>query len=84
DVLILLLLMRLGFRKIEAVVATLVLVILLVFAYEVILAQPNVPELLKGYLPHADIVTNKSMLYLSLGIVGATVMPHDLFLGSSI
>ncbi|WP_180369532.1 Nramp family divalent metal transporter, partial [Oenococcus oeni] len=49
DVLILLLLMRLGFRKIEAIVATLVAVVLFVFSYEVILSQPNIPEVLKGY-----------------------------------
>ncbi|EHO52583.1 Nramp family divalent metal transporter [Lentilactobacillus kisonensis] len=84
DVLILLLLMKLGFRKIEAIVATLVAVILLVFSYEVFLSGPQVTELLEGYFPSTDIVTNKSMLYLALGIVGATVMPHDLYLGSSI
>ncbi|MCH4172624.1 MAG: Nramp family divalent metal transporter [Lactobacillus sp.] len=84
DVLLLLLLMKLGFRKIEAIVATLVAVILLVFSYEVALSNPNIKELLAGYLPTPQIVTNKSMLYLALGIVGATVMPHDLYLGSSI
>ncbi|MFD1393807.1 Nramp family divalent metal transporter [Lacticaseibacillus jixianensis] len=84
DVLILLLLMKLGFRKIEAIVATLVGVIFLVFAYEVFLAQPSVTGILEGYLPVTSILTHKSMLYLSLGIVGATVMPHDLYLGSSI
>ncbi|OIL36493.1 divalent metal cation transporter [Oenococcus oeni] len=84
DVLILLLLMRLGFRKIEAIVATLVAVVLFVFSYEVILSQPNIPEVLNGYLPTYKIVTNTPMLYLALGIVGATIMPHDLYLGSSI
>jgi manganese transport protein len=84
DVLILLLLMKMGFRKIEAIVATLVAVILLVFAYEVFLSGPKVDQVLAGYFPSSDILTNKSMLYLSLGIVGATVMPHDLYLGSSI
>ncbi|KRO18931.1 Nramp family divalent metal transporter [Lacticaseibacillus saniviri] len=84
DVLILLLLMKLGFRKIEAIVATLVIVIVLVFAYEVFLARPEFNQILAGYVPSSSILTNKSMLYLSLGIVGATVMPHDLFLGSSI
>ncbi|GAF41103.1 manganese transport protein MntH [Agrilactobacillus composti DSM 18527 = JCM 14202] len=84
DVLLLLLLMKLGFRKIEAIVATLVAVILLVFSYEVALSNPNIKELLAGYIPAPQIVTNKSMLYLALGIVGATVMPHDLYLGSSI
>ncbi|YAB14735.1 Nramp family divalent metal transporter [Lactiplantibacillus plantarum] len=84
DVLILLLLMKLGFRKIEAIVATLVAVILFVFLYEVIISQPNIPEMLKGYVPTSRIVSNRSMLFLALGIVGATVMPHNLYLGSSI
>ncbi|UIF29073.1 Nramp family divalent metal transporter [Levilactobacillus brevis] len=84
DVLILLVLMKLGFRKIEAIVATLVAVILFVFLYEVILAKPEVTQMLEGYLPSSAIVTNHGMLYLTLGIVGATVMPHDLYLGSSI
>lgn len=84
DVLLLLVLMKLGFRKIEAIVATLVAVILFVFLYEVILSQPQMSEVVKGYLPSSHVVTNQGMLYLSLGIVGATVMPHDLYLGSSI
>lgn len=84
DVLILLVLMKLGFRKIEAIVATLVAVILFVFLYEVILAKPEITQMLEGYLPSSAIVTNHGMLYLTLGIVGATVMPHDLYLGSSI
>ncbi|AKP64897.1 manganese transport protein MntH [Levilactobacillus koreensis JCM 16448] len=84
DVLVLLVLMKLGFRKIEAIVATLVAVILFVFLYEVILAQPHMNEVLEGYLPSSKVITNHGMLYLSLGIVGATVMPHDLYLGSSI
>lgn len=84
DVLLLLVLMKLGFRKIEAIVATLVAVILLVFAYEVALSNPSIAGIIGGYVPKTDIITNHSMLYLSLGIVGATVMPHDLYLGSSI
>ena len=84
DVLILLLLMKLGFRKIEAIVATLVAVILFVFLYEVIISQPNIPEMFKGYVPTSRIVSDRSMLFLALGIVGATVMPHNLYLGSSI
>lgn len=84
DVLILLLLMKLGFRKIEAIVATLVAVILIVFAYEVLLSDSSISGIIKGYVPSVEILGNNSMLYLSLGIVGATVMPHDLYLGSSI
>ncbi|KRN28836.1 NRAMP family manganese (Mn2+) transporter [Lactobacillus selangorensis] len=84
DVLLLLLLMKLGFRKIEAIVATLVGVIVLVFLYEVVLAKPDIAQMFAGYVPTSKIITNKPMLYLTLGIVGATVMPHDLYLGSSI
>ncbi|WP_125769446.1 Nramp family divalent metal transporter [Lapidilactobacillus wuchangensis] len=84
DVLLLLFLMKLGFRKIEAIVATLVAVILLVFAYEVFLAKPDMVGILNGYLPRMETLTNHPMLYWALGIVGATVMPHDLYLGSSI
>lgn len=84
DVLILLFLMRLGFHKIEAIVATLVAVILFVFAYEVFLSKPDALGVLGGYVPRAKILTNQPMLYMALGIVGATVMPHDLYLGSSI
>jgi len=84
DVFLLLLLMRLGFRKIEAIVATLVGVILVVFLYQVILAKPDIGSMFAGFVPHTNIVTDKGMLYLSLGIVGATVMPHNLYLHSSI
>ncbi|WP_338215191.1 Nramp family divalent metal transporter [Lacticaseibacillus salsurivasis] len=84
DVLLLLLLMKMGFRKIEAIVATLVAVILVVFGYEVFLAKPDLGGIVNGYLPTSDLITNHGMLYLTMGIVGATVMPHDLYLGSSI
>lgn len=84
DVFLLLLLMKLGFRKIEAIVATLVAVILFVFLYQVILAKPDIPAMFAGFVPQTDILTNNGMLYLSLGIVGATVMPHNLYLHSSI
>lgn len=84
DVLLLLVLTKLGFRKIEAIIVTLITVVLLVFAYEVFLSQPNITKVFQGYLPTERIVTNTPMLYLALGIVGATIMPHDLYLGSSI
>ena len=84
DVLLLLLLMKLGFRKIEAIVACLIFVILAVFTYEVVLAQPELGPMVKGFIPDPVILQNQSMLYLSLGIVGATVMPHNLYLHSSI
>ncbi|WDT65291.1 Nramp family divalent metal transporter [Companilactobacillus crustorum] len=84
DVLLLLVLMKLGFRKIEAIVATLIMVILFVFLYEVILARPDMGQMVVGFVPDPKILQNQSMLYLSLGIVGATVMPHNLYLHSSI
>ncbi|BDR53625.1 divalent metal cation transporter MntH [Bombiscardovia nodaiensis] len=83
DVLILLLLTHVGFRRIEAIVSALILVIMLVFVYEVILAQPNVPAMLEGFIPSKQILGN-GQLTMALGIVGATVMPHNLYLHSSI
>ncbi|MGO3731795.1 MAG: Nramp family divalent metal transporter [Vagococcus sp.] len=84
DVFLLLTLTKLGFRKIEAIVMTLIATIFVIFLYEVILGQPNIPELLQGFLPKKEIVTDKRALLLALGIVGATVMPHNLYLHSSI
>jgi len=83
DVLLLLVLTRLGFRKIEAIVMTLILVILVVFLYEVIIAQPYMPDVLKGLIPQKQVL-HRGELTMALGIVGATVMPHNLYLGSSI
>lgn len=83
DVLLLLFLMKLGFRKIEAIVMTLILVIMLVFCYEVIIAQPNFPAVLQGFIPQKQVL-NHGQLTMALGIVGATVMPHNLYLHSSI
>lgn len=84
DVFLLLSLTKLGFRKIEALVASLIIIIFSVFAYEVALADPNIGEVLKGFIPDFKITSDKSMLFLALGIVGATVMPHNLYLHSSI
>lgn len=83
DVLLLLFLMKLGFRKIEAIVMTLILVIMLVFCYEVIIAQPNLPAVLQGFIPQKQVL-NHGQLTMALGIAGATVMPHNLYLHSSI
>lgn len=83
DVLLLLFLMKLGFRKIEAIVMTLILVIMLVFCYEVIIAQPDLPAVLQGFIPQKQVL-NHGQLTMALGIVGATVMPHNLYLHSSI
>ncbi len=84
DVFLLLALTKLGFRKIEAIVSGLILVIFSVFLYEVILSQPNVSQMVQGFIPDPEIATNKGMLFIALGIVGATVMPHNLYLHSSI
>ena len=89
DVFLLLSLMKLGFRKIEAVVTTLILTILGIFIYLVALSKPSFSGILHGYLPHLSIfnlhqTTTNSQLTLALGIIGATVMPHNLYLHSSI
>ncbi|AEJ23779.1 Mn2+/Fe2+ transporter, NRAMP family protein [Weissella koreensis KACC 15510] len=91
DVFLLLLLMKFGFRKIEAIVMTLILTILAIFAYLVILSQPDIAAMFKGYLPSLQTMNNshamgggETRLMLSLGIIGATVMPHNLYLHSSI
>ncbi|QEA59301.1 divalent metal cation transporter [Leuconostoc koreense] len=91
DVILLLLLMKFGFRKIEAIVMTLIITILVIFAYLVILSKPQLASMFGGYLPqlqtlstHTPIGGGDSQLTLTLGIIGATVMPHNLYLHSSI
>jgi len=84
DVLLVLALQAKGFRALEAVVVTLVLTIGGCFAYELVVSSPHLPDVLKGLLPTTEIVTNPAMLYIAIGILGATVMPHNLYLHSSI
>lgn len=84
DVLLLLLLALVGFRKIEAIVATLIITIFAVFLYEVLLSNPDVGAIAAGFIPNTQIATNQGQLLIALGIVGATVMPHNLYLHSSI
>ncbi len=84
DVLIVLLLKRRGFRYVEAIVAGLVAVIGLSFAAELFLSRPDVAGMLAGFVPSPEIVRNPGMLYIGIGILGATVMPHNLYLHSSI
>lgn len=84
DVLIILFFQYKGFRFIESVVATLIIVITGSFVFEMILSHPQIFPMLHGLLPQARVVTNPSMLYISIGILGATVMPHNLYLHSSI
>jgi manganese transport protein len=84
DVLIVLALQGRGFRWIEALVITLIATIAGCFAYEIFFAQPLWREAASGFVPHMEILRNREMLYLAIGILGATVMPHNLYLHSSI
>lgn len=89
DVFILLCLMQFGFRKIEAIVFCLIATIFIIFVYEVVRASPEYSQIMNGFIPKRDIFTatikgHDSALMLALGIVGATVMPHNLYLHSSI
>ncbi len=84
DVFLILFLQAKGFRIIESIVAGLIAIILGCFAYEIILSKPDLFPILSGLLPQKEIVTNPSMLYIAIGILGATVMPHNLYLHSSI
>ncbi|HMH79312.1 MAG TPA: Nramp family divalent metal transporter [Candidatus Acidoferrum sp.] len=84
DVLIVLALQGRGFRLIEAFVITLIASIALCFAYEIFFAQPIWREAAVGFIPRWEILRNREMLYIGIGILGATVMPHNLYLHSSI
>ncbi len=84
DVFLILWLQTKGFRKIEAFIIAMTGVIFASFAIQVALADPVWSEVIKGFAPTTDIVTNPNMLYLALGIIGATVMPHNLYLHSGI
>jgi len=84
DVLVILFFQYKGFRYIESLVAGLITIILVCFAYEIIVSKPEVAAILNGLIPSAQIVTDPTMLYIAIGILGATVMPHNLYLHSSI
>ncbi|WP_312075753.1 Nramp family divalent metal transporter [Chryseobacterium sp.] len=84
DVLIILLLQAKGFRWIESIVGGLIFIILGCFVYELVISQPALNEVFGGLIPKKEIITNPAMLYIAIGILGATVMPHNLYLHSSI
>lgn len=84
DVVLVLLLMNRGFRALEAFVIALLLVIFGCFAIQMVIAAPPLQAVLAGFIPHAQVVTDPKALYLAIGIIGATVMPHNLYLHSSI
>ena len=84
DAFLLLLLMNKGFRFLEAFVIALLIVIAVCFTVQIVAAAPPVGAVLRGFIPSSAIVTNPAMLYIAIGIIGATVMPHNLYLHSSI
>jgi manganese transport protein len=84
DVFLILWLQNLGFRWIEAFIVTLLGVITVCFAVQIAMADPDWGAVIRGFAPTTEIVRNPDMLYLALGILGATVMPHNLYLHSGI
>ena len=84
DAFLLLLLMNRGFRFLEAFIVALLVVIAVCFGIQIAAASPPIAALLGGFVPSSQIVTNPEMLYIAIGIIGATVMPHNLYLHSSI
>ena len=84
DVLLVLYLQNRGFRYVEALVIAVILTIGSCFLAELIFAKPNLAGVAGGFLPSAELLKNKEMLFIAIGILGATVMPHNLYLHSSI
>ncbi len=84
DVMLLLYLQNKGVRVLEALVITLVATVGVCFGFELLLARPDMVGIAKGFIPTLDIVSDKEKLYIAIGILGATVMPHNLYLHSSI
>src|SRR5437016_5126234 len=84
DVLVVMFLQQKGFRYIEALVITLILTIGTCFLAEIIFSKPAIVAVLGGFAPRFEVIKNTNMLYVAIGILGATVMPHNLYLHSSI
>lgn len=84
DVLLLLLMQHKGFRYLELLVILLIVTILLCFTVNIILSRPALVAVLQGFIPTLELVTNAEMLYIAVGILGATVMPHNLYLHSAV
>ncbi|AFZ61158.1 Nramp family divalent metal transporter [Anabaena cylindrica FACHB-243] len=84
DILVLLILQHKGFRYTEALVTMLVATVGICFAAELLFSRPDMGGIMLGYLPKKEILQNPEMLYIAIGILGATVMPHNLYLHSSI
>nr|WP_144830048.1 Nramp family divalent metal transporter [Cupriavidus gilardii] len=83
DVLLILALQQRGYRKLEAVVIALLAVVFLCFAINLVLVQPQWGDVARGFVPTMRVVVDMDMLYIAIGIIGATVMPHNLYLHSS-
>jgi manganese transport protein len=84
DVLIVLYLQNKGFRLLEALVVALIVTIAACFLFEIVISRPDVGGLLAGFVPRPSILADRDQLYIAIGILGATVMPHNLYLHSSI
>lgn len=84
DVFLILYFQNKGFKVIESIVLSLLIVIVCCFAYELFISQPSIAGILGGLVPQTSVVMNPSQLYVAIGILGATVMPHNLYLHSSI
>ena len=84
DVLLVLLLQHKGFRLLEALVVALIVTIAGCFMFEIVIARPELGAVLGGFVPRLSVVRDPAKLYIAIGILGATVMPHNLYLHSSI
>lgn len=84
DVFLIMYFQKLNFRYIEALVVSLIIIIAACFSIEMIFSRPDLGGILFGFIPRSEILTDPNMLYVSIGIIGATVMPHNLYLHSSI
>ncbi len=84
DVLLVLYLQNKGFRLVEALVVVLIGTVGLCFLFEIFISRPELAGIFGGFVPQASVITNRDQLYIAIGILGATVMPHNLYLHSSI
>jgi len=84
DVLLLLFLQKKGFRWLEALVIALIAIVVVCFGLELIFSQPQIAPLMAGFIPARELFTNREMLFIAVGILGATVMPHNLYLHSAV
>ncbi len=84
DVMLILALQQRGFRRLEAFIVALLVVIAVCFAFQLAMAQPSIAAIAGGLIPSPEIVTDPAKLYIAIGILGATVMPHNLYLHSAV